>query len=133
MNNEIKKLKMQECYKIVQNSNTGTLCLCDNGMPYATVINYDTDCYCCNLILYFNVCKCGEAIDIISNNENACILVNNRYGNCRDSVLLEGTLDILEDEVDCCCNQEEKCSVSLKFTPCKITGRRYQRSCSSNR
>lgn len=125
------RFKMQDSLNIIQNNNTATLALCTNGMPYITNITYDTDCFCNCIKLYFQTCKCGDTIDIIRRNNNATILIkgNRNWCNNNTCVLLEGNINILEPELDCCCNLEDTCCIELEFIPTNIVGKKCNDCC----
>lgn len=116
-----KKIKMEDAYNIIRNNNSAILSACSNRRVYCMPINYDTDCYCGCLKLYFELCKCGEDTNAIMCNDEVCISVLN---NCT-MVSMEGTINILPDEADCCCNPIDDCTIRVEFVPTKIIGKRY--------
>ncbi len=125
MNYKYKKLKLQDCSYIIQNKNRGVLSICEGNYPYQDLVFYDTDCFCGCIVLYFKVCKCGELIEKIQNNNNASLLVTNSCNNAIDTVTLTGTLELLEEEEDCCCEKKKDCFRTVRFSIENIKGKRY--------
>lgn len=123
-----KKIKNEEAYNIVRNNNNAILSVCMNGKARCVPIYYDTDVYCGCLKLYFEVCKCGDATDAIMNNDEVCISV--MCGNTT-IVSMDGEIRILPEEVDCCCNPIDDCTIRVEFTPNKMIGKRYY-NCNCN-
>ena len=121
------KLKLRDCSNIIQNKNRAVLSVCNYGNPYQELVYYDTDSFCGCITLYFKICKCGELVNIINDNEQASLLITNNCNNYLETVELEGTLDILEDEVDCCCREKKDCFKKVRFNIDKINGKRYCR------
>ena len=119
------KLKLKECSNIIQNKNRAVLSVCNCNNPYQELVWYDTDCFCGCITLYFKICKCGELANIINDNEQASLLITNTCNNYVETVLLEGTLDILDDEVDCCCREKKTCYKKVRFNIDRVSGKRY--------
>ncbi len=119
------KLKLKECSNIIQNKERATLAVCNYDCPYQELIFYDTDCFCGCLTIYFKVCKCGELIKHLNNNDNVSLLITNNCNYYIETVELEGTIDILEDEVDCCCKNKNDCFKKVRFNLEKVNGKRY--------
>ena len=94
------KMKLRDCSNIIQNKSRAVLSICNCNMPYQELVYYDTDCFCGCISLYFKICKCGSLANIIGDNEPASLLITNNCNNYTETVELQGTLDILEDEVD---------------------------------
>lgn len=118
------KLKLKECSNIIQNKNKAVLSVCNGNFPYQELIWYDFDCFCGCISLYFKICKCGDLANIINDNDEASLLITNNCNNI-ESVLLTGTLDILDDEVDCCCREKKTCFKKIRFNIDRVSGKRY--------
>ena len=118
-------LKLRTCSNIIQNKRRGVLAVNNYNTPYQELICYDTDCFCGCITLFFNICKCGTLNNIINDNEPASLLITNTCGNRTETVLLEGTLEIIDDEVNCCCREENKCTKKVKFNINNVSGKRY--------
>ena len=119
------KMKLRDCSNIIQNKSRAVLSICNCNIPYQELVYYDTDCFCGCISLYFKICKCGSLANIIGDNEPASLLIINNCNNYTETVELQGTLDVLEDEVDCCCREKKTCFQTVRFNLDKISGKRY--------
>mgnify|MGYP003571295960 CR=1 FL=1 len=129
MNYKYEKLKLRDCSNIIDSKNRGTLSVCFDGKPYSELVFYDTDCFCGCFIVYFNICKCGELIEKINNGSYASLLITRKCNNEIETVNLEGTLEILEEKEDCCCEKKKDCFKTVKLNIDKINGRIYYKKC----
>ena len=125
MNHKWEKLKLRDCSTIIDSKNKGVLSLCNSNQPFAEVIFFDTDCFCGCFMITFTVCKCGDLIDAIKNNNNAILTITRRCNNYIESVNLEGTLEIIDDNDNCCCKKKGDCFKTIRLNVDKISGKRF--------
>lgn len=97
-----------ECERILTDSYTGSLVMCQDVNPYAVPINHAY----ADGILYFHCAPEGRKIDMIRQNPNVCYVVNNFFGDpanykkggeCHgewESVIAYGTAKIIEDTAE---------------------------------
>ena len=125
MNHKWKKLKLKECSNILECKDRGILSLCNNGKPFTELVFFDTDCFCGCFLVTFKVCKCGDLIETIKTNNNGVLTITRKNNNCIEIVTLEGTLEIIEDEKDCCCHKKDECFKTVKLNVEKIQGKKF--------
>ena len=119
------KLKLQECSNIIQNKNRGVLSLCGYSAPYQELVFYDTDCFCGCLNIYFKTCDCGTLMKYLKANNSASLLISRKCNNYIETVIIEGDLEVLDDEVDCCCKKKDECFKTVQLTINNICGKKY--------
>ena len=125
MNHRCEKLKMKECSNIIQNKSRAVLATCNFNKPHEELVFYDTDCFCGCISVFFDVCKSGDVIENLENNNSASLLITNKCNNIIEIVTLEGTLHTIEENDDCCCNrQNNRCFQKLEFKVSKVSGKR---------
>lgn len=125
MNYRCERLKMKECSNIIQNKSRAVLATCHFNKPYQELVYYDTDCFCGCIAIFFDVCKSGEIMENLENNNNASLLITNKCNNEIEIVRLEGTLHTNDDKDDCCCiKQNNRCFQKLEFKVDKVSGKR---------
>lgn len=119
------KIKKQNCLKIIQNKTRCVLSMCDGCNPYAVPMYYDSDIDCGCIKLYLKSCKCGQKMNYINCNNRVCILITNNCNCYIDSVILTGTIEIINEENQCYCKNMNSDYYTLEFIPSHISGRRY--------
>ena len=119
------RLKLRDCSNIIQNNNRAVLSVCNGNAPYQELVCYDTDCFCGCISIYFKICKCGRLSEIIGDDEPASLLITNNCNNSTKTCRLEGTLELLDDEPNCCCEEKKTCFKRVRFNINNIDGRKY--------
>lgn len=125
------RLRSGECWDLLHRSGIGVLATSAAGRPDLFPVTYLVD----GGALMFRTAP-GTKVEQLEENDNAAFIVQGHDGDGHWSVVLRGTVDIMDDQVEIVGSGALELAawapgakhLFLRLTPSRVTGRRIQRA-----